>query len=224
MCLLLGKISLKALFAIILNVILTFSLPPVFVQALEQRLHSANHSLQATPNSTIHSLVHSVHPPLVDLWNTGQMEAYQVEAGGYQGVAAMVEPSLCVPSGDEMVGNEHSPLLEQQEEEPVKVCTLPRYYYYLKIILKTFIGVLFTHLPVIWLKCLLLMPWITLDNLGDGDIFFICCYYLKKKKLIFYFFFLPNVVLFSVNLTQTSIFSKNCLFSLNIFKICLYEF
>ncbi|XP_078789638.1 uncharacterized protein fam131bb isoform X4 [Oryzias latipes] len=89
-------------------------------QALEQRLHSANHSLQATPNSTIHSLVHSVHPPLVDLWNTGQMEAYQVEAGGYQGVAAMVEPSLCVPSGDEMVGNEHSPLLEQQEEEPVK--------------------------------------------------------------------------------------------------------
>uniref|UniRef100_A0A8C7Y2C3 Family with sequence similarity 131 member Bb n=1 Tax=Oryzias sinensis TaxID=183150 RepID=A0A8C7Y2C3_9TELE len=121
----------------------------------QQRLHSANHSLQATPNSTIHSLVHSVHPPLVDLWNTGQMEAYQVEAGGYQGV---VEPSLCVPSGDEMVGNEHSPLLEQQEEEPVKVCTLPRYYYYLKIILKTFIGVLFTRLPVIWLKCLLLMP------------------------------------------------------------------
>uniref|UniRef100_A0A8C7Y4G5 Family with sequence similarity 131 member Bb n=1 Tax=Oryzias sinensis TaxID=183150 RepID=A0A8C7Y4G5_9TELE len=51
-------------------------------QALEQRLHSANHSLQATPNSTIHSLVHSVHPPLVDLWNTGQMEG-------------VVEPSLC---------------------------------------------------------------------------------------------------------------------------------
>ncbi|XP_024123596.2 AF4/FMR2 family member lilli isoform X4 [Oryzias melastigma] len=89
-------------------------------QALEHRLHSANHSLQATPNSTIHSLVHPVHPPLVDLWNTGQMEAYQAEAGGYQGVAAVVEPSLCVPSGEDMVGNEHSPLLEQQEEEPVK--------------------------------------------------------------------------------------------------------
>ncbi|XP_041843830.1 protein FAM131B isoform X1 [Melanotaenia boesemani] len=86
-------------------------------QVLEHRLHSANHSLQATPNSTIHSLVHPVHPPLVDLWNTGQMEAYQAEAGGYMGVAAVVEPSLCVPSGDEMVGNEHSPLLEQQEEE-----------------------------------------------------------------------------------------------------------
>ncbi|XP_075321872.1 uncharacterized protein fam131bb isoform X2 [Odontesthes bonariensis] len=88
-------------------------------QALEHRLHSANHSLQATPNSTIHSLVHPVHPPLVDLWNT-QMEAYQAEAGGYMGVAAVVEPSMCVPSGEEMVGNEHSPLLEQQEEEEVK--------------------------------------------------------------------------------------------------------
>lgn len=87
------------------------------VQSLEHRLHSANHSLQATPNSTIHSLVHQVHPPLVDLWNTGQMEAYQAEAGGYIGVAAVVEPSMCVPSGDEMVGTEHSPLLEQQEEE-----------------------------------------------------------------------------------------------------------
>ncbi|XP_047454435.1 protein FAM131B isoform X2 [Mugil cephalus] len=86
-------------------------------QSLEHRLHSANQSLQATPNSTIHSLVHSVHPPLVDLWNTGQMEAYPVEVGGYMGVAAVVEPSLCIPPADEMVGTEHSPLLEQQEEE-----------------------------------------------------------------------------------------------------------
>lgn len=73
--------------------------------------------MQATPNSTIHSLVHPVHTPLVDLWNTGQMEAYQAEAGGYMGVAAVVEPSMCVPSGDDLVGTEHSPLLEQQEEE-----------------------------------------------------------------------------------------------------------
>ncbi|KAM8827092.1 protein FAM131B isoform X4 [Synchiropus splendidus] len=86
-------------------------------QSLEHRLHSANHSLQATPNSTIHSLVHHVHPPLVDLWNTGQMEAYQAEAGGFMGVSAVVEPSLCVPSGEENVGTEHSPLLEQHEEE-----------------------------------------------------------------------------------------------------------
>ncbi|XP_007550161.1 uncharacterized protein fam131bb isoform X3 [Poecilia formosa] len=89
-------------------------------QALEHRLHSANHSLQATPNSTIHSLVHQVHPPLVDLWNTGQMEAYQAEAGGYMGVAAVVEAGLCVPAGEEVVGTEHSPLLEQQEEEQFK--------------------------------------------------------------------------------------------------------
>lgn len=94
---------------------------PLLFQSLEHRLHSANHSLQATPNSTIHSLVHQVHPPLVDLWNTGQMEAYQAEAGGYMGVAAVVEPSLCVSSGDNMGGTEHSPLLEQQEEEEVKV-------------------------------------------------------------------------------------------------------
>ncbi|XP_034467010.1 AF4/FMR2 family member lilli isoform X4 [Hippoglossus hippoglossus] len=89
-------------------------------QSLEHRLHSANQSLQATPNSTIHSLVHTVHPPLVDLWNTVQMEAYQTEAGGYMGVAAVVEPSLCVSSGDDMVGTDHSPLLEQQEEEDIK--------------------------------------------------------------------------------------------------------
>lgn len=89
-------------------------------QSLEHRLHSANHSLQATPNSTIHSLVQQVHPPLVDLWNSGQMEAYQAEAGAYMGVSAVVEPSLCAPSGEELVGSvgsEHSPLLEQQEEE-----------------------------------------------------------------------------------------------------------
>ncbi|XP_075897383.1 uncharacterized protein fam131bb isoform X4 [Nelusetta ayraudi] len=87
------------------------------LQYQQQQLHSANHSLQATPNSTIHSLVHPAHPPLVDLWNTGQMEAYQTEAGGYMGVSAVVEPSLCVPAGEEVVGTEHSPLLEQQEEE-----------------------------------------------------------------------------------------------------------
>lgn len=85
------------------------------------QLHSANHSLQATPNSTIHSLVHPAHPPLVDLWNTGQMDAYQAESGGYMGVSAVVEPSLCVPAGEEVVGTEHSPLLEQQEEEEEEV-------------------------------------------------------------------------------------------------------
>lgn len=93
----------------------------LFFQALEHRLHSATQSLQATPNSTIHSLVQQVHPPLVDLWNTGQMEAYQAEAGGYMGIAAVVEAGLCVPASEEVVGTEHSPLLEQQEEEHVMV-------------------------------------------------------------------------------------------------------
>ncbi|XP_029307967.1 LOW QUALITY PROTEIN: uncharacterized protein fam131bb [Cottoperca gobio] len=87
-------------------------------QSLEHRLHSANHSLQVTPNSTIHSLVHPARPPLVDLWNTGPMETYPMDAGGYMGVAAVVEPSLCVPSAEDM-GTEHSPLLEQQEEEEI---------------------------------------------------------------------------------------------------------
>lgn len=48
------------------------------------------------------------------------MEAYQAETGGFVGVSAVVEPSLCVPSGEETVGTEHSPLLEQHEEEEVK--------------------------------------------------------------------------------------------------------
>lgn len=37
------------------------------------------------------------------------------------GVAAVVESGLCVPAGEEVVGTDHSPLLEQQEEEQVKV-------------------------------------------------------------------------------------------------------
>ena len=96
--------------------------PPA--QSLEQRLHSANHSLQATPNSTIHSLAPASYPPLVDLWNGGQTEAYQVEGGSYLGVAAVVEPSMGVVMGDDVIGTEHSPLLEQQEEEEFKVRSL----------------------------------------------------------------------------------------------------
>uniref|UniRef100_A0A8C7D182 Family with sequence similarity 131 member B n=1 Tax=Oncorhynchus kisutch TaxID=8019 RepID=A0A8C7D182_ONCKI len=84
----------------------------------QQRLHSANHSLQATPNSTIHSLAPATHAPLVDLWGAGQTGSYHTDIGGYNiGVAAVVEAALNVPSGDEGAGTEHSPLLEQQEEE-----------------------------------------------------------------------------------------------------------
>lgn len=81
---------------------------------MEQRLHSATQSLQATPNSTIHSLPPLTHPPLVDLWGPGHAEAYQAEVGGY-----IAEGSLTAPSED--MGTEHSPLLEAQEEDQVKV-------------------------------------------------------------------------------------------------------
>ncbi|KAJ8392881.1 hypothetical protein AAFF_G00070850 [Aldrovandia affinis] len=97
-------------------------------QSLEHRLHSATHSLQATPNSTIHSLPAPNHPPLVDLWGAGQAETYQAEVGGYVGVSATEGP-VTVVGGDE-AGIENAPLLEHQEEEEAKeeevtLCTEP---------------------------------------------------------------------------------------------------
>ncbi|KAG9344933.1 hypothetical protein JZ751_009473 [Albula glossodonta] len=86
--------------------------------SMEHRLGSATHSLQATPNSTIHSLPAPTHPPLVDLWGAGQADAYQAEVGGYVGVSAM-EGAVAVAGGEE-AGTENAPLLEQQEEEEVK--------------------------------------------------------------------------------------------------------
>ncbi|XP_057683350.1 uncharacterized protein LOC130910250 isoform X2 [Corythoichthys intestinalis] len=47
--------------------------------ALPTSLHSTSHSLQATPNSTIHSLGLPAHPRLADLWGAAQVEAHQVE-------------------------------------------------------------------------------------------------------------------------------------------------
>ncbi|KAK7899278.1 hypothetical protein WMY93_020131 [Mugilogobius chulae] len=48
----------------------------------QQTLHSASASLQATPNSTIHSLGPPTHPRLADLWGAAQVEAHQVEIVG----------------------------------------------------------------------------------------------------------------------------------------------
>ncbi|KAG5856294.1 hypothetical protein ANANG_G00006490 [Anguilla anguilla] len=76
---------------------------------------AATHSLQATPNSTVHSLPAHTHPPLVDLWGAGQTEAYQAEAGGYVAVSS-AEGALTAAGGEE-AGAENAPLLEQQEEE-----------------------------------------------------------------------------------------------------------
>ncbi|XP_077445984.1 uncharacterized protein LOC144066660 isoform X3 [Stigmatopora argus] len=50
-----------------------------YQQQQQQSLHSASHSLQATPNSTIHSLGLPAHPRLADLWGSAQVEAHQVE-------------------------------------------------------------------------------------------------------------------------------------------------
>lgn len=86
-------------------------------QSLEHRLHSASHSLQATPNSTIHSLGPPTHPRLADLWGAAQVDAHQVEVVG----------QLSVPMADmvtglvETVGEEPEPesegTQEQHEEE-----------------------------------------------------------------------------------------------------------
>lgn len=89
-----------------------FSLP---MQLLEQRLESTNHSLQATPNSTIHSLPPLIHPPLVDLWGAGQTETYQADMVGYMGMP-VADGFVTVPSTEE-VTTDHSPLLEAQEDE-----------------------------------------------------------------------------------------------------------
>ncbi|XP_072304367.1 uncharacterized protein [Eucyclogobius newberryi] len=69
-----------------------------YLQQLQhQPLNSASVSLQATPNSTIHSLVPPTHPRLADLWGAAQVEAHQVEIVGQLGgqmvdlVGAMVE-------------------------------------------------------------------------------------------------------------------------------------
>lgn len=94
------------------------SFRPLF-QILEQRIHSTTQSLQVTPNSTIHSLPPLTHPPLVDLWGAGLTETYPAEVGGYIGLGATIDGNLTAPSED--MGTEHSPLLEAQEEDEIKV-------------------------------------------------------------------------------------------------------
>uniref|UniRef100_A0A672PJ98 Family with sequence similarity 131 member B n=1 Tax=Sinocyclocheilus grahami TaxID=75366 RepID=A0A672PJ98_SINGR len=91
----------------------------IYLQMLEQRLQSATQSLQATPNSTIHSLPPLTHPPLVDLWGAAQTEAYQADMVGYMGMPVAVDGNLTAPT--EEVTTDHSPLLEAQEEEEIKV-------------------------------------------------------------------------------------------------------
>ncbi|KAJ8334365.1 hypothetical protein SKAU_G00400040 [Synaphobranchus kaupii] len=84
-------------------------------QSLDQRFQRTSRSLQATPNSTIHSLGPPTHPRLVDLWGTGPTEAYQMDAGGYVGVS-VVEGEMMATTGME-AGTESECLLQKQEEE-----------------------------------------------------------------------------------------------------------
>lgn len=87
-------------------------------QTLEHRLHSASHSLQATPNSTIHSLGPPTHPRLADLWGAAQVEAHQVEIVGQLSGQMMAD---MVGAMVETVGEEPEPesdgFTEQREEE-----------------------------------------------------------------------------------------------------------
>ncbi|XP_019745793.1 uncharacterized protein LOC109527986 [Hippocampus comes] len=51
-------------------------------QQQQQLLHSGSRSLQATPNSTIHSPGPATHARLADLWGAAQAEAHQAELVG----------------------------------------------------------------------------------------------------------------------------------------------
>ncbi|XP_041811159.1 uncharacterized protein fam131ba [Chelmon rostratus] len=81
-------------------------------QSMEHRPHSASHSLQATPNSTIHSLGPPTHPRLADLWGAAQVEI----AGQLSGQMADIVGGVV-----ETVGEEPEPesedIPEQHEEE-----------------------------------------------------------------------------------------------------------
>ncbi|XP_058474581.1 uncharacterized protein LOC131447117 isoform X5 [Solea solea] len=86
-------------------------------QSMEHRLHSASHSLQATPNSTIHSLGPPTHPRLADLWGAAQIEAHQVDiAGQLSGQMADMLGGMVETVGEEPE-TESEDFPEQREDE-----------------------------------------------------------------------------------------------------------
>ncbi|XP_026999604.2 uncharacterized protein fam131ba isoform X3 [Tachysurus fulvidraco] len=87
-------------------------------QSLEHRLHSTSHSLQATPNSTIHSLGPPTHPRLADLWAAAQVEPHQMEIMGHMSIT-LAEMDTPESYGEELV-TENECIPEQQEEEEAK--------------------------------------------------------------------------------------------------------
>ncbi|KAG7501359.1 hypothetical protein JOB18_047412 [Solea senegalensis] len=92
-------------------------------QSMEHRLHSASHSLQATPNSTIHSLCPPTHPRLADLWGAAQIEAHQVDiAGQLSGQMADMLGGMVETVGEEPeTESEDFPEQREDEEELTKV-------------------------------------------------------------------------------------------------------
>ncbi|XP_065143978.1 uncharacterized protein fam131ba isoform X2 [Paramisgurnus dabryanus] len=89
-----------------------------YQQSVEHRLHSVSHSLQATPNSTIHSLGPPTHPRLADLWAAAQLEPHQVEMMGHMGVT-MADMGMTESYGEESI-TETECIPEQKEEEEIK--------------------------------------------------------------------------------------------------------
>ncbi|XP_062386066.1 AF4/FMR2 family member lilli isoform X2 [Sardina pilchardus] len=84
-------------------------------QALD-RFHSNPHSLQATPNSTIHSLGPPTHPRLADLWASAQVEPHQVEIVGQMTPMNMMDGGVAETVGEEFDAESES-MTDQQEEE-----------------------------------------------------------------------------------------------------------
>lgn len=100
----------------------TFVFCLLVFQSLEHRLHSTPHSLQATPNSTIHSLGPPTHPRLADLWAAAQVEPHQMEIMGHMSIN-LAEMGTPESYGEDLV-TENECIPEQQEEEDAKVCPL----------------------------------------------------------------------------------------------------
>ncbi|XP_026156843.2 uncharacterized protein LOC113126859 [Mastacembelus armatus] len=86
-------------------------------QSMEPRQHSASHSLQATPNSTIHSLGPPTHPRLADLWGAAQVEIVGQLSGQMADMAIGVVETVGEEPESEGIPEQH----EEEEEELTKV-------------------------------------------------------------------------------------------------------
>ncbi|XP_070703183.1 uncharacterized protein [Pempheris klunzingeri] len=88
-------------------------------QSVEHRPQSASQSLQATPNSTIHSLGPPTHPRLADLWGAAQVEIVGQLSGQMAEMVGGVVETVGEQPEPESAGipEQH----EEEEEELTKV-------------------------------------------------------------------------------------------------------